>query len=58
MKMLLYINDQPAGVVTSYTQDRPRGGWCFTLADGAPLLVPFSKIKRFTSSGVLDITTY
>lgn len=55
----LYINGNLIGKVRGY---RKRGGafeaWSFLMVDGFFVTVEFANIKRFTSSGDLEITTY
>lgn len=55
----LYINGNLIGKIRGY---RKRGGeieaWSFLMADGFFVTVEIANIKRFTSSGDCEITTY
>ena len=56
--MKLYINDRFVGLVKSYEHNEAFTGWLFNFESGSRVFVPFTNIKMFRSSGILDITTF
>ena len=55
---VLFINEKPAGAVQSYEHDADFTGWNFNLESGSRIFIPFTNIKLFRSSGILEITTF
>ena len=53
--MLLIINDSNYGEVETYQQDRISKQWIFKMKDNSYVALDFEAIKRFTSSGNLEI---
>lgn len=51
-------NEKPAGAVQSYEHDADFTGWNFNLESGSRIFIPFTNIKLFRSSGILEITTF
>ena len=45
---VLFINEKPADFT----------GWNFNLESGSRIFIPFTNIKLFRSSGILEITTF
>lgn len=54
--MKLIIDDVNQGECIGYHQKK--NAWSFTLENGIEIIVPFQKIKLFTSSGKLEIITH
>ena len=54
----LIINDADLGPVQEYRQNRELSLWSFLMNAGYYIGVDFSSIKRFTSSGNLEIITF
>ncbi len=60
MLQLLKINNEEVGFCNKYSQNQDKKTWIFNIIDvnlnEAPLEVPFSMIKNFSSSGgVIDL---